>query len=141
MDEVTYKHQAMEEVLASYKRCLLTGTFFDDFYKALLGMSPTIREKFIHTDMARQEEIIKTGVTYLLKYFCNPGPLTMQKIVDIGESHAQAQYDIPPYMYGYWVSALMATVANHDPLFSATLERNWQMVLDHGISAIKSLYI
>jgi hemoglobin-like flavoprotein len=140
IEDVAFKNRAMERVLDSYKRCLLADLFFDDFYATLLSMSPSIKEKFARTDMARQKEILKSSVTYLLKYFCNPGPITLQKIIDIGESHSKSEHDIPPYMYGYWFSALMMTVAAHDPRFDAQLERDWQMILDHGISAIKSLY-
>lgn len=138
--DVHVNNQALDRVLKSYKRCLLTGTFFDDFYATLFGMSPSIREKFLDTDMAHQAEILKSGVVYLLKYFCDPSPITMQKIMDIGESHAKSRLDIPPYMYGYWFSALMMTVCDHDPQFSPELEKDWQKVLDHGISAIKIQY-
>ncbi|HYE36847.1 globin [Methylocaldum sp.] len=129
-----------EMVDKSYTRCRLTGTFIDDFYNAFVASSPKIEEKFRKTNWDTQKKLLDQGIRHLILFFYEPSSVTAEKMIQLGESHSRSGLNIEPELYDFWISALMATVAESDPKFNPELEKAWEIVVERGISVLKSMY-
>jgi hemoglobin-like flavoprotein len=126
-------------VQQSYGRCCMAEGFFDDFYTAFVNKSPVIAEKFAHTDMAKQKQLLRQGITYMLMYYKN-SKLAGSKISSIAETHARGHFSIAPEMYNLWLETLLETIAAHEPMFDEKLKTSWQNVMLKGIQAMAEKY-
>lgn len=117
--------------------CSASPAFFADFYQRFLASSPRVREKFVHTDMAAQQRLLRHGIMNLLLIAHGmPAPRLRQ----LGESHSRARLDIGVERYAGWVDCLLATLAQHDPDFEAALREECHEVLEDGIAVMRSYY-
>lgn len=129
-----------QQIVASYQRCLLSGTFFDDFYDTFVSSSPRIAEQFRSTDMAKQKNLLRIGLRHLIDFYHDPTDQSVQAVEDIGESHSKTMMDIHPELYAIWLDALMNTVKEHDPNYTEALGEQWRTAMGHGISTITAMY-
>lgn len=110
-----------QQVVASYQRCLLSGTFFDDFYDTFVSSSPRIAEQFRSTDMAKQKNLLRIGLRHLIDFYHDPTDQSVRAVEDIGESHSKTLLNIHPQLYAIWLDALMSTVKEHDSNYTEAL--------------------
>lgn len=125
-----------DEVVASYHRCRQSGAFFDTFYEILLGKSPEIAAKFVHTDFARQKLMLKQSLLEMLNYYCGI-ERTRKEIERIGKLHRQL--DVRPEHYEFWLDSLCEAVAKHDPEYRAELGELWREAMRPGIALMLSV--
>lgn len=126
-------------VNASYGACCLSPEFFDDFYSNFFASSPEIPPKFARTNMARQKQLLRDGISFMIMYHAGAA-MAEQKVRGLGKSHSQGRLDIEPHLYELWVGSLMKTVARHDPQFTREREQAWRRVLEKGIFVMQSMY-
>jgi hemoglobin-like flavoprotein len=134
------KEEIQKMVDQSYRRCRLAGTFVDDFYRELWGMSPEVAAYFRNTDMATQTRMLDGGVRYLILYFHDPSPITAATVHQLAEKHSRSQLGIPPQLHALWLEALVKTVGDLDPQFSPELAAAWRTVMEHGIFVFNTVY-
>ena len=128
-----------DDVQRSYGACCLSPRFFDDFYDVFLASSPEISSKFANTDMSRQKQLLRDGISFMLMYY-NGAAAGKMKVDRLAETHSQGRMDIKPQWYDLWVNSLIRTVAKHDSKFTPALERSWRTVLSKGIDVMRRRY-
>ncbi len=126
----------------SYERVLLETRdgreFFEAFYHCFLDSSPLARQKFRHTDMAKQRTMLKKSFYNLLAFYASG---SMDSVLErIALSHSHKGLDIPPDTYDIWLDCLTRTVKDYDPAFDETVELAWRLVLSPGITYMKFKY-
>ena len=124
-------------VMQSYGRCCASSGFFDSFYQYFLASSPEIREKFAHTNMPAQKQLLRQGILNLVMH-ARSMPDT--KLRALGCSHARGALDIRPELYDLWLQALLQSIGEHDGQCDANTRLAWHEVLNKGISVIKAQY-
>lgn len=124
-------------VMQSYGRCCASSGFFDSFYQYFLASSPEIREKFAHTNMPAQKQLLRQGILNLVMH-ARGMPDT--KLRALGCSHARGALDIRPELYDLWLQALLQSIGEHDGQCDANTRLAWREVLNKGISVIKAQY-
>ena len=124
-------------VMQSYGRCCASSGFFDSFYQYFLASSPEIREKFAHTNMPAQKQLLRQGILNLVMH-ARGMPDT--KLRALGESHSRERLDIRPELYDLWLDALLLTIGEHDKECDADVRQAWREVLNKGIAVIKAGY-
>lgn len=124
-------------VMQSYGRCCASNGFFDSFYQYFLASSPEIREKFAHTNMPAQKQLLRQGILNLVMH-ARGMPDT--KLRALGCSHARGALDIRPELYDLWLQALLQSIGEHDGQCDANTRLAWHEVLNKGISVIKAQY-
>lgn len=124
-------------VMQSFGRCCASATFFDTFYKHFLASSPSIRDRFINTDMAAQKHLLRAGVLNLVLYARG---MRDTKLRALGESHSRMSLDIKPELYDLWIESFLQAVREHDHEAGDKELTAWREVLSKGINLIKSLY-
>ncbi len=124
-------------VMQSYGRCCASSGFFDSFYQYFLASSPEIREKFAHTNMPAQKQLLRQGILNLVMH-ARGMPDT--KLRALGCSHARGALDIRPELYDLWLQALLQSIGEHDGQCDANTRLAWHEVLNKGISVIKAQY-
>lgn len=129
-----------ELVTKSFGRCCLSKTFIDDFYANFLASSPKLAPMFAHTNMARQKQLLREGISFMIMYY-DGAPIGVSKVRRLGESHARGRLNIAPELYQFWLNSLVKTVAQHDKDFSPTLDHAWRTVMSKGIELMKSMYV
>ena len=67
--------------------------FFDSFYQYFLASSPEIRDKFAHTNMPAQKQLLRQGILNLVMHARG---LPDTKLRALGESHSRQRLDIDP---------------------------------------------
>ncbi|UXP33190.1 globin [Reichenbachiella agarivorans] len=123
---------AMKSLQLSYGRCASSPLFFKDFYDNFFNSSPLIKQKFIDTDMDAQRGLLRHGLSHLIMYAGGSHAAEM-KVDRLAHSHSKTQLDIQPWMYDYWIKALMTTVKMHDRKFDESLSAIWEGALKMGI--------
>ncbi len=124
-------------VMQSYGRCCASSGFFDSFYQYFLASSPEIRDKFAHTNMPAQKQLLRQGILNLVMH-ARGMPDT--KLRALGCSHARGALDIRPELYDLWLQALLQSIGEHDGQCDANTRLAWHEVLNKGISVIKAQY-
>ncbi|MBB6340601.1 hemoglobin-like flavoprotein [Pseudomonas fluvialis] len=124
-------------VMQSYGRCCASSGFFDSFYQYFLASSPEIRDKFAHTNMPAQKQLLRQGILNLVMH-ARGMPDT--KLRALGCSHSRAALDIRPELYDLWLQALLQSIGEHDGQCDASTRLAWHEVLNKGISVIKAQY-
>lgn len=124
-------------VFQSYGRSCNQPEFYHTFYSIFMNKSSDIRAKFEHTNMQKQYGMLRGGILWLIMHARGMGD---SKIKALGQSHCQANLNIHPALYDYWLDALMETISKHDPEYSFELEQTWRTTLAPSIDMIKSMY-
>lgn len=132
---------SFDRVQASFARCLVHPRFFDRFYEIFIASHPAIQPMFAGTDMAKQHQLLRHGLMSALRFAQSEKNLMAKVCIDrIRESHGRKQLAISPDLYPFWLDSLVKTIAECDPGFDATLEREWRDMLQPVIDHIKSGY-
>lgn len=126
-----------ELVMQSYGRCCASAAFFDDFYRTFLASSAEVRAKFERTDMPAQKLLLRQGILNLVLYARGLPPT---KLKALAASHSRDKLNIEPHLYEYWLDALLATIATHDPAFDREIDGAWRGILRKGIEVIQAGY-
>ncbi|MFE8071031.1 globin [Marinobacteraceae bacterium S3BR75-40.1] len=112
--------------------------FFEAFYRRFLLASPTVREKFRHTDMDRQRRMLKKSFYSLVAFYASGSADGV--LERIAYSHSVRGLDIHPALYDLWLECLIDTVRDFDPQFDDDVELAWRLVLSAGITYMKFKY-
>lgn len=125
--------------MRSYGRCVLNPKFLDRFYERFTAKSPVIRQMFAKTEMAKQKQLLRSGISFLLQ-FANGSVYASGKVQELGLSHSREHLDIKPLMYPIWLDALMETVEEFDSEFTPETRKEWLVALNRGVEKMKSLH-
>lgn len=126
-------------VLSSYARCREHGSFVEEFYRQLLSRDASIARRFEHTDMERQQQIMRDAINTLLM-FARGSAMARMALERIAAVHGRHRHDVPPSLYSLFTEVLVATAAAADPAWSPTLERQWRATLGPGLELMASRY-
>ncbi|BES69424.1 globin [Marinobacter nanhaiticus D15-8W] len=124
-------------VFQSYGRCCNNEIFFIDFYDRFMSSSPAIFERFRETDMKQQRHLLRNGIMQLVLYSRG---MSDAKLRSLGKSHDRHGYNIRPEWYELWIEALIATLREHDPVFSPEVETAWRRAIAPGVELIRGAY-
>ncbi|MDA0667679.1 MAG: hypothetical protein O3A95_06765 [Planctomycetota bacterium] len=58
----------------------------------------------------------------------------------MAERHSRKDLDIPPQLYEYWLEALLQTVEEKDPEYTAEVREVWNLIMESGIQYMCSRY-
>ena len=135
--------QQQERMLEIFNDSLETCTdhpaFLDQFYESFMNASPEIVEKFSHTDLDKQKQVLKLSL-YMLLMAAQGKPEGDAHLEHIAERHSHNDLDIKPELYAIWLDCLLDTVKVFDPDFSAEVEQAWRYVLQRGIDFMVAHY-
>jgi hemoglobin-like flavoprotein len=126
-------------VQQSLARCLESPTFLDAFYERFLGSHQAIRQKFAHTDMARQKQLLKRALLVALMYADTAvsNTLITERVNLLKDSHNTAKLRIEPWMYDTWLDSLVRTVADTDTLYSPYIGECWRKCMSVTIEYLR----
>lgn len=134
------KNQLIQQSLG---RCLLNKSpgkgFLDAFYDELLASDPRIKPMFARTDMAKQKELLKHGLTMLVMYSTGAA-MAKTAIQQLAVKHDRAHLNIDTGLYRFWIESLLRCVKKYDPKYDETLGKAWNEVLNQGIMVMKQAY-
>jgi hypothetical protein len=123
---------------ASFSRVTEPATrdqFLTRFYERFVAADALIVDKFRHTDMAHQKEMLRESLEVMRDFFLdhrsNPHLLTLARI------HGGRGRDIPPRLYLTWLDCVVATVHDVDPEVTPNVELAWRIVMAPGIEFMK----
>ncbi|WP_165235454.1 globin [Aquisphaera insulae] len=130
-------------VQQSFGRCLVNQahgqSFLDAFYAEFLASDPRIKRLFSSTDLEKQKDLLKRGLTMLIMYAGGVG-LAKAAIEQLAVKHGRNQLNIDPTLYRLWLKSLSTCVRKYDRKYDDALGDLWNEVLESGISAMKQAY-
>lgn len=125
----------------SLERCQAHPEFLDRFYKIFISSDPAVAGKFAHTDMKRQQVMLKSSLFMLLEAAGrNPPRESLAHLERIAERHDRKHLDIKPEMYALWLDCMLQAVAEFDRKYNSDVERAWRHILASGIDVMLSKY-
>ena len=131
----------VETFRTSLGRCLAAPSFLHDFYNLFIGSSAEVREKFKHTEFARQTRILSDSLYIMAVAAESTGEGVAWKELDrLAARHAHSDLDVRPALYDTWLECLLEAARQHDPEFSAEVEDAWRKTLAPGIERLQSRY-
>jgi hemoglobin-like flavoprotein len=131
----------VETFRASLGRCRAAPSFLHDFYNLFIGSSAEVREKFKHTEFARQTRILSDSL-YIMAVAAESGAegIEWKELDRLAVRHARTDLDVRPALYDTWLECLLEAARQHDPEFSAEVEDAWRKTLAPGIERLRSKY-
>lgn len=108
------------------------------FYEIFLATSPEIGNRFRHTDMARQREMLAQSLHEMVEF--STSRVASDRLDQVARRHSQAERDVPPELYEIWLDSLVKAVRQLDPEFTEDVELAWRVVLAPGIAYMKFRY-
>lgn len=108
------------------------------FYEIFLARSPEIGNRFRHTDMARQREMLAQSLHEMVEF--STSRVASDRLDQVARRHSQAERDVPPELYEIWLDSLVKAVRQLDPEFTEDVELAWRVVLAPGIAYMKFRY-
>lgn len=127
---------------ASFARALAREvdgrSFFDAFYERFLAASPAVAEKFRHTDMHRQQVMLKKAFYHLVSFYASSH--ADHYLDQVAIRHGRHHLDISPALYDLWLETLVATLWDFDRECSDEVELAWRLVMAPGIVYMKFHY-
>ena len=133
--------RSVETFRASLGRCQAAPSFLQDFYNLFIASSAEVREKFKHTEFAKQTRILSDSL-YIMAVAAESGPegVEWKELDRLAARHAHGDLDVRPSLYDTWLDCLLEAARQHDPQFSAEVEDAWRHTLAPGIERLRSQY-
>lgn len=113
---------------ASLDRCTADSSFFQRFYARFMLSGPEIASRFEGVDMRRQASVLRSSL-YLVLRAASGFEDGLAHLADVSRTHAKNGHDIGPTHYEHWLEALLAVVAETDPLYEEGVRRAWESTL------------
>ena len=137
--DLAVDREAMGVAKASYERCQESDAFFRSFYRNFLAACPQAEPMFAKTDFDRQIRLLRHAIGLLLIFSTQPKdePTILTRVA---ERHSRENIDAAPKLYGDFVDALIDTVAEFDPAFTADVAVAWRRTVASGIAYMQSKY-
>jgi hemoglobin-like flavoprotein len=124
----------------SLVRCNANPAFLDRFYTIFLASSPKVREKFVHTDFARQKVALRASFSAMLAAARGQTAGSSNNLNDLAERHSSRQLNIGAEFYDLWLDSLLAAVKECDPQYDGQVRDAWERVMMVGIGYLLSRY-
>ena len=125
----------MSQLTDSFGRCILDASFLVRFYDLFTAVSPEIRAKFAHTDMAKQRDHLRIGLSMMIA-FAEGKAYATPEIGRLSRKHGPEDMQIPAAMFEAWLGSLIQAVSVSDPKFSPELEEVWRSAMRKGVQAM-----
>ena len=125
----------------SLERCQAHPKFLERFYEIFIASDPAVAEKFVHTDLKRQQMMLESSLFVLLEVAGRKPPLeSIAHLEHIAERHGRNHLDVRPEMYALWLNCMLQAVSEFDKQFDFNINRAWRTVLAAGIDIMQSKY-
>lgn len=133
--------RAMELFNDSLERCQANTRFLDRFYEIFIASDDGVAEKFAHTDLKRQQMMLKSSLFLLLEVAGrHPRGESVVHLERIAERHDRSHHDVKPELYTLWLDCMLRTVREFDMKCDDAVESAWRAVLGHGIEIMRARY-
>ena len=128
-----------DDVFLSFGRCTLKKDFFEDFYNDFINRSPEIKTMFTNTNMTKQRQLLKDGISYMIM-FAKKSATGTAKMEQIAQLHDRQHFNVRPELYALWLDALLDTVKRHDPQYTPEISKSWIATMNMGLDLFKKQY-
>ena len=132
-------HEHTMRFTESLGRCLAKPAFLTKFYRRFIGSSDEIAEKFRDTDMEKQKAALSASL-YLTMLAVEGSDAAIVYLKTVAQRHSRERLDVRPELYDTWLDCLIATVKEHDPMFSAEIEQSWRKSIQVSIDFMREQY-
>ncbi len=129
----------MAAAKTSYDRCCAAEHFFEDFYRNFFARCPRAKPMFAHTDFERQNNLLRHAFGLLL-IFPNQPEREPTILARVAERHSRRELGVDPSMYQPFIDALIDTVRDCDPQFTAAVESAWRRTVERGVAYMQSKF-
>jgi len=102
--------------------------------------SPKIKEKFAHTDFARQNIALRESLKAMSLAARNPKTGPERLLSRLAERHSTRDLNIGAEFYDLWLDSLLAAVKECDPDYNPEIREAWEKVMMVGISYLLAHY-
>jgi hemoglobin-like flavoprotein len=120
---------SIENVQASYGRCLRSKGFITRFYEHLLASDPRIPNMFEGTNWTQQNRALRRGISIALT-FASGSPIVERSMNEMAEVHSRkGRAPVDPKLYVYWRESLLEAVSEFDPKMTPELKAEWAAAL------------
>ncbi len=128
-----------DQFLRSLELCADDPRFMSDFYDRFLSTSAEIRDKFRHTDMEAQKEMLLRSLR--LSAGATAGdPESLRELKQRAETHNREHLNIEPILYDFWLNTIIQMASEYDPEWNSDVEHIWRTVLGHVVREMRNSY-
>lgn len=124
----------------SLERCIANPRFLDRFYEIFMASSPKVRQKFAHTDFARQNVALRDSLKAMSLAARDPKTGPKQLLSRLAERHSTRDLNIGAEFYDLWLDSLLVAVQESDPQYDPDIRDAWEKVMMVGINYLLAHY-
>ncbi len=125
-------NEHIEELRQSYRRCVMNQDFANNFYESFLASSQDIAKRFENTVMIKQKAMLVEALAHLINLVEHGKP--SERLMHAAKKHDRRHLNIKPSYYKIFKTHILNNIKTHDLKINATLEANWEIVIDAGIN-------
>ena len=117
----------------SFERVRARGDrFYARFYELFLSADPRVAQRFAHTDMAAQRQMLHESLAYVVAFSAKKQAGTY--LQSVAHRHGDADLAIPRELFELWLECLLQAVGELDPRFNDDVQSAWRVMLAPGLA-------
>ena len=130
----------IDSIKKSYDRCLNSHgnnkKFFVRFYEVFLESDPEIRSMFLQTNIMKQVNALKNGISTVIMYAGNDDSMTSQGLESIRRTHSSDTLKVKARHYKIWEDSLITVLYEYDNEFTEILEKDWRALIQQTVDIL-----
>lgn len=107
--------------------------FFKTFYENFTNKSPEISKAFANTDMQRQISMLQHSIMMMIDFASNHA--SSEFLENLARFHNEKK--ISAEFYSLWLEAIIDTLQQIDPEYTASDALSWKIMMSAGIEFMK----
>ena len=130
----------IDGIKKSYDRCLNSHgnskKFFVRFYEVFLASDPEIRSMFLQTNIMKQVNALKNGISTVIMYAGNNDGIASQSLETIKRTHSSDTLKVKARHYKIWEDSLITVLYEYDNEFSDEPEKDWRTLIQQTVEIL-----
>ncbi|WP_195742807.1 globin [Shewanella woodyi] len=111
--------------------------FFSTFYEIFVSSSPQVKAAFKHTNMAKQNEMVRESFGFIICFFVTK--IADEQLVKLAIDHKD-KFHVDSELYAVFVNSVLAALEKIYPKYNNECAVAWRITMAPGIEFMKHIY-
>ncbi|MBW8186261.1 globin [Shewanella nanhaiensis] len=111
--------------------------FYKTFYEVFINSCPQVKMAFKHTDMVKQNEMVRESFGYMICFFVTK--VADEHLIKLAKDHKD-KFHVDSELYTVFVNSVLAALEKIYPRYNNECAVAWRITMAPGIEFMKHIY-